>query len=300
MIKKLLVLLITLVCLNTKAQTNLYYPLPEANTYWNENTWGTDFNHPQPYITSDNYTLFYSNDTLINSIAYHKILKSGYTNTYPNINNFYSNVYVGALRQDSAQKKVYFIYLNDHLEQLLYNFNLTVGDTLPNHNQQWNIIQKIDSVLVGNFFHKRFLLQVLGNTNHIDTTIAIIEGVGSIGGLYNLFEAGESGSHLHCFGSYNQNYPTTADCLYITDINKVNFKNDITIYPNPSNGSFQVTVNNEQATEIKIYDIAGKLVLSQSINGNATIHANTLNEGIYTISISNSEDKANKKLVIIR
>jgi len=76
--------------------------------------------------------------------------------------------------------------------------------------------------------------------------------------------------------------------------------NELKIYPNPNNGSFQVTVNNEQATEIKIYDVAGKLVFSQSINGNTTIDANTLQEGVYTISISNSEGTANKKLVIIR
>jgi len=93
----------------------------------------------------------------------------------------------------------------------------------------------------------------------------------------------------------------TNGCAVVTGISQISSLNsNILIYPNPSNGSFQVTVNNEQPTEIKIYDVVGKSVFSQSINGNATINANTLNEGIYTINISGKQGTANKKLVIIK
>ena len=93
----------------------------------------------------------------------------------------------------------------------------------------------------------------------------------------------------------------TTICYNVEGITKYsNLNTNISIYPNPSNGNFQVALSNEQAAEIKIFDVTGKLVLSQSINGNTNINASSLNEGIYTISISGNEGRANKKLVIIK
>jgi len=73
------------------------------------------------------------------------------------------------------------------------------------------------------------------------------------------------------------------------------------IYPNPNNGNFiiesQNTLYNVHCT---LYDVNGKAVLSQTINGKTTIDASILNEGVYNISIISSEGIANKKLVIVK
>jgi heme-binding NEAT domain protein len=51
---------------------------------------------------------------------------------------------------------------------------------------------------------------------------------------------------------------------------------------------------------MQVYDVNGKLVLSQTINGKTTIDASSLKEGVYNISIISNEGMANKRVVIVR
>ncbi|HEX7413469.1 MAG TPA: T9SS type A sorting domain-containing protein [Bacteroidia bacterium] len=76
--------------------------------------------------------------------------------------------------------------------------------------------------------------------------------------------------------------------------------NAVNIYPNPSNGSFVMEPNNTTKQTMQVYDVNGKMVLSQSINGKTSIDANSLNEGVYNISIISNEGVINKRLVIVR
>ena len=72
------------------------------------------------------------------------------------------------------------------------------------------------------------------------------------------------------------------------------------LYPNPVNGTFFIETNFTEKQTIHMYDVAGKLVLSQMILGKTNIDASMLNEGIYTISISCNEGLINKRLVIVK
>jgi hypothetical protein len=83
----------------------------------------------------------------------------------------------------------------------------------------------------------------------------------------------------------------------------------ISIYPNPSNGIFQVTSSNLQLTEIKVYDVNGRIVLNQIIQptpnlskeGNSRIiDASNLPNGVYNISLTSSKGIENKRIVIVR
>jgi len=77
--------------------------------------------------------------------------------------------------------------------------------------------------------------------------------------------------------------------------------NQIIIYPNPNNGSFviepQNTLYNVHCT---VYDVNGRVVLTQIINGKTNIDASSLNEGVYNISLISNEGVVNKRLVIVR
>ncbi len=73
----------------------------------------------------------------------------------------------------------------------------------------------------------------------------------------------------------------------------------INIYPNPSNGSFVVDPSSSQEQTMQVYDITGKLVLSQPINGKTTIGAGILTEGVYNVTLQSSTSFVNKKLVIV-
>jgi sugar lactone lactonase YvrE len=80
----------------------------------------------------------------------------------------------------------------------------------------------------------------------------------------------------------------------------VNSNEQVNIYPNPNNGSFVIEPNSATKQTMQVYDVTGKLVLSQIINGKTSIDASILNEGIYNISLQSNEGITNKKLVIVR
>jgi hypothetical protein len=175
--KRIFVLAVFLLSLFTiEAQTNVYHSFPvDSLGHWSEKYW---VNAGMGY-GEDNYTLFFNGDTVIGGKTYHKVLKTGSQSGGGIQTTYYYNGSNGAIREDTAQKKVYFVNYsnNPSQEQLLYDFNLHVGDMAPHGS---NRVFKIDSVLVGNSYHKRFLLKPLNDTTTtIDVNYAVIEGVGS-------------------------------------------------------------------------------------------------------------------------
>jgi len=72
----------------------------------------------------------------------------------------------------------------------------------------------------------------------------------------------------------------------------------ISVYPNPNNGTFIVETNSTRT--LQVFNVNGKVVLSQIINGTTIIDAGKLSEGVYNISITNNEGTINRKLVIVR
>ena len=98
--------------------------------------------------------------------------------------------------------------------------------------------------------------------------------------------------------------------LYIDDINIIdnvagiqNIKTDVnfTIYPNPTDGNFVIETNTTEKQNVQMFDVTGKLVLTQTISGNTNIDASSLSQGVYNISITGrSAGVANQRLVIVK
>jgi hypothetical protein len=74
--------------------------------------------------------------------------------------------------------------------------------------------------------------------------------------------------------------------------------NQPNLYPNPNNGNF--TIETAEKQTVQIFDINGRIVLTQTISGKTNIDVSSLNEGIYNISFINEELILNKRLVIVR
>ena len=91
---------------------------------------------------------------------------------------------------------------------------------------------------------------------------------------------------------------STQNTTSINQIKDINYQ--VKIYPNPNNGSFVIEPNNATKQTVQVYDVSGKMVLSQIINGKTSIDASSLNEGVYNISLQNNEGVVNKRLVIVR
>ena len=112
-------------------------------------------------------------------------------------------------------------------------------------------------------------------------------------------------NYIHAMGSDTATYPLCAvgnsNGCEVTSISQISGLNtQISIYPNPNNGNFVVEPNSATKQTMQIYDVTGKLVLTQTINGKTTIDASSLNEGVYNISIGNNEGVINKRLVIVK
>ena len=72
------------------------------------------------------------------------------------------------------------------------------------------------------------------------------------------------------------------------------------IYPNPSTGSFTIETNSDSKQTLTMYDINGRVILSQTIKGKTTIDAGSLYEGVYNASLQSNESVVNKRLVIVK
>jgi len=74
----------------------------------------------------------------------------------------------------------------------------------------------------------------------------------------------------------------------------------VNIYPNPNKGNFTIETSATEKQTVQVFDVNGKLVFSQTINGNTSIDAGNLSEGVYNVSIMGNEGVVNKRLVIVR
>jgi len=74
----------------------------------------------------------------------------------------------------------------------------------------------------------------------------------------------------------------------------------LNIYPNPNNGSFIIETNATANQTVEIYDVNGKLILSQTINEKAIVDISNLNSGVYNLSLISNIGVVNKRLVIVK
>jgi hypothetical protein len=69
----------------------------------------------------------------------------------------------------------------------------------------------------------------------------------------------------------------------------------LTVYPNPSLGSFQIQNTNENVN-VKIYNTIGKLILNKEVQPNELINLDE--KGIYIVKISNENTEITRKLIV--
>lgn len=100
----------------------------------------------------------------------------------------------------------------------------------------------------------------------------------------------------------NQTIPITIDCLLSTD--DFNTEN-ISIWPNPSTGVFNIKLNASNSNEVVItmFDIQGRTVLNKVFNGASGIFEETLNvsnlsNGVYLLNVKQGDQVGTKKVII--
>jgi hypothetical protein len=286
--KKILLILLTICTLTAKSQTAVYHSFPDSSAIWN-------FHYSlvlcSPFGSIDSYySITISSDTLINSQVYHKLytpfVQSVVSGLCPPLNLDYE----GAIRQDTANRKVFYVAPSASTEQLLYDFNMQVGDTVKGFLESFasptDTVHSIDSVLVGTNYRKRWNINPWYN-------IYLIEGIGSTYGLVVPspgFIVDFADYTLTCFTQNGQTlYPDTiTNCVLITDAENIYPEYYLTtISPNPFTDKINITTERNEPVEITLFDITSRKLLQQTLTNAVTLNTSHLAKGIYLYVMRN-------------
>lgn len=298
--KYILLVISTLFTMGAKSQTSIYHSFPEDTAAWVSDIY---------YNTCVGYcgTTFYemAGDTSINGQLYNKIYNRGgqfyYIVQPPNPvigANFSACTYVGAIRQDSINKKVYFIDSTMIGDTLLYDFNLAIGDTIESwynkESMQWPlIVSNKDSVLVEGSFRNRYYFQ------NYPTHRNLVEGVGWSGELFGITEFALE-VVLACFNGNDEVNPgwmafqnecgVSLDCSIFSSSNELDDDHKSHLYPNPFTSELNIHVNSNDIMEIVIYDSTSRQLLNKKFNNHVHINTQQLPSGFYYYQLRNGYD----------
>jgi len=263
------------------------------------------------YFSHDHYRYTFCDDTIINGQTYHKLYKGGHSweedffagNTYYHIS--YSNVYSGAIREESGR---WYYYGSSDLqpedEYLLYDFNLNTGDYLPEtfNNAAGNLfVSAMDTVLINNIERRRFFIQ--GNLG--PGVGYIIEGIGSNVGLIEPLQQFEPIWYLVCYAENGE--PAWNDGSNECDLTvnaqgiAVEPEGGIFISPNPFKSNALLRFPEiRQTGEILILDMNGRYLMRHAlIDGQSELEIQPhLNAGIYLLQINAADRTLSRKFVV--
>lgn len=304
MMRRILIAVIAIFTLSVKAQTKVYHPFSDSNAVWNISSLvpcGQGFD-----TWNHKYSITFSGDTIINSTKYHKLKipvevitsygQCGMTGTWIIPGHF-----VGCVRQDSSTRKVFIIPPTASAEQLLYDFNMNVGDTAKGYLFSFGLsesIKSIDSVLVGTTYRKRWNI----NTCY---GVSLIEGVGSTYGLIEKSPGCLTDMADYSITCFKQDgltlYPNgTANCELITPVVSLGRNpNMVNIFPNPSTGSFTIDLDQPMnIKEIRLADLLGNVIVQQHTGNQSKIQINDLQGGAYILIIISEDNKTTTRKIV--
>ncbi|MBL0126861.1 MAG: T9SS type A sorting domain-containing protein [Flavobacteriales bacterium] len=259
---------------------------------------------PAPCIANDFYNYYTVGDSVIENVTWTKVAREGVV-TYmwqasppvgpgcQGMNPYGPDFYgVWLIRQEGRSLRIWI----DDVDQLLYDFDLTLGQTIPLTWNNWSTditVIAVDSVLIGMEMRARF---ELGNS----WAQYLIEGVGSSNGLFepisNFFDCGYG---LDCFGLGTESYyPTnwTGGCLVTMGLNDSMVSEEITVAPNPATDRVRIT-GIQAGDQITLHDGIGRVVLRTRSNSvNMDLDVSDLSTGVYTLAIGGRR----QRLVVAR
>ncbi|MBL7903941.1 MAG: T9SS type A sorting domain-containing protein [Bacteroidales bacterium] len=287
-----------------KAQVN--YPIPQEPT----SEWRIDYaqwDGTSNFVRTNAARVFVAGDTLINGNTYSRLLSTGVITTswlggsydYP-----YENAFYGFIRTDSARTWVFY----DTTEELLYDFSLQAGDTLPMTTMNWSptvIVSSVDSVLVNGKYLRRFNLFDPVQSDLICHWY--IEGIGSENGLISPMQLMMDNGWT--FGCYAEDhapvFPEDTDC--ILSVNAIYVDTPAgrpEIFPNPAEDFLTVRIYSPEDCEIRlrILDISGRQFSAPTqhlVSGmnEFSVNVSYLVRGIYLLTTNPENEILNVKFM---
>jgi|GEM_PF-6032465 len=267
-------ILLIFTCLFTSCFAQGYTPF-----FINHSKWVMEKIYPvigpgDDYLYWENYTL---HDTVLDNKTYTILARrdlcflwadqSGDLHKDPTLDT--SERLIGGLREEN--KKVYEFDFYNHSEQLLYDYNIVVGDTLYFTPTVFTIIRALNPPENG------LVNYIVTNSTAYSypfETGKLTEGFGSSYGLFGTYYS--SFNDLLCFARDEQadslGYSCTPCSQYFTvgtQEPEISDSGNVKIYPNPTQGILTLETNNEnKILEITVLDIAGQLLKKDNYNTN--------------------------------
>lgn len=327
--RKIFIILLLIGSTSSFAQT--YFPFPDSVAVWKQTSVYDQVNT----VGFTHYNIFMNGDTIIDSASYKKlytyscgqfIIPSSYP--IPIFNcpiDTLNSLYYGALRE--VNKRVYFFpdssFANNYnfcftnsfplpsinYELLLYDFNVSVGDTLiyPYLDSLKMEITSIDSVLIQTVYRKKYNYNLIFNWGMpcapFGAGYNYVEGIGDINsGLFSLFIMYfENGEFLNCFEDNQVTFSNNDNggCV-TTSLNELVDENNLKIYPNPTSNQIFIEFEYLTQTKVIVYNISGKEVYSSFINQTKSIiDVSSYKSGLYLVKVIGENGVSKSKLVSI-
>jgi hypothetical protein len=278
--------------LHSFSQVNVYL---ENDPVWYIET----YNYPSGSDcsgTSDHFNYYVNGDTVINANSYKKIYKKGvlwlssmgcllynptpYTNSSPSF-----------FVRSSGKKMFHVGNGSDTTEHLLYDFNLSLGDTLPvtftNPSSNGNVIvTDIDTITTAFGPRQRFELNGPSGNQYL------YEGIGATGGfIEDIFPMYLSGSHeLLCFSLNDVRYVPSpgSTCDITTGISAYPDQGTLQVFPNPFQLQTTISLNHTaDNAQFILYNGKGEKVKTLEFSGNKVmVTRDALKAGLYYYQIT--------------
>ncbi len=288
-----------------------YVPLLQEGNKWYEINIDYFFDGASPL--SKTYIVINGEETK-NGIVYKRLFKNLYCYTpdkfFPCSPTGNSDEFYKLIRENDAERKVYFYDAVSNSDQLLYDFTLNIGDIIPwifpfyaqnsAYNPNGDLIV-VNIVQNGKAFDKSISKTFLADNNsynNYEFSTKIYEGIGSNVGL--LYAPGrrmfEGGHFLECF----ENTASGKSCnsAFLSSKETSNSKNYTLIYSKSTN-SFKIIGKSAEKFEIQFYDFSGKLLEAKTIKSNEVFQLMTnFKSGLYLYKMISKNGLFTGKIMI--
>ena len=298
--KKAMTILIS-ICITSNLLSQEYFKFPTSNALWNYIIVGS-MNPPYEWPVIDSL----GQEITIGDQQYVEVYSVGLGSPYV----------VGAIKEDTILKKVYFHDFINKTEIVLYDFSVSIGDTVfySEPYDYYKTVEDIYYVSINGQQRKMFYLE-----NSLYSFVDYwIEGIGSVhryGLLYPIkpyIVMDASNPYFGCFSHDTIIYINDSTCYgtcpctgWLVNINEVkNNDSGITLYPNPTKNTITVDLSNSKSDYhfLEIFSCTGKLLLNKEITlkEKIDINLNFFTNGTYFLKLTGENVETIKKFVKVK
>ncbi|MBL7910917.1 MAG: T9SS type A sorting domain-containing protein [Bacteroidia bacterium] len=262
-----------------------------------------------------------TNTVTLNNITCQNMVGNFYGKTMtPNSPTTTLSSYVNVQTYES--NKVIYIYNSvDSIFDTIANFNANIGDkwlgikypntscSWPNTNYVRPTIMVVDTahVTINNVWLRKLKLSSSYYSPSPTFTFTVIEKISGVDNfLFHYTHCIIDGPYYGTFVCYSDNNfplynPSSAICDYIPTgvgvYESSRYNSIFKLYPNPTNGVFNLELN--EPANLKIYSVTGALVYERSYSesGNFQLDISQVPTGIYNLRTESSRGASNAKLI---